>query len=913
MYAKATSATTPTFVTALVFNAIVFGAELVAFTILRRYFKSVYEARTLSLVSRKRVQPIGGSLLTWPWMVLKANYQDIAKVNGLDAYFFVRFLRMMTRILLPMWVISWIVLLPITAIGTSNGDSTGLDKYSYGNVGQDDGTRLWAHLVLTWVFTIWIWWNIKREMRHFTIKRQQHLISPEHSSSVQANTVLLTGIPQRFLNEPALRRMYNHLPGGVKTVWLNRDLKELPDLYDRREAACRKLESAETSLLATAAKLRANDAKKNATNGEAAAEPTPAVASDVERGDTSRAASLVPAADRPTHRLPLGFLPFALPLIGKKVDSIEWAREEIATTNGLLEKGRATIEAQATHGLDAKKGLLGRVPVVGGKFAGNSTSKANPFDKQDVEVDQKRNAENIEMSPTGSSETDRPPIGQDYPPMNSAFLTFHKQAAAHLAVQALAHHEPYRMSSRYVEVAPEDVIWGNLGLNPYEAKGRMLVSYAATAGLIILWSFPVAFVGAVSNVAALCTQYHWLSWICALPDVVVGIIAGILPPVLLAVLMMLLPIVLRLLGRFEGIPQRTGLELSLMSRFFIFQVIHSFLIVTLSSGIIKALPELTKNPAGIPALLANKLPGASIFFLTYIVLQGLSGTAGGFLQIVTLILYYVKLYILGSTPRSIYNIKFGGRSVAWGTLFPTTTLLVVITLGYSTIAPIINGLACFTFFLFYLLYKYLFLWVLDQPPSSDTGGLFFPKALQHVFVGLYVQQVCLCALFFLAQDSNGHASAIPEGALMVVLIVFTAFYQMMIHNSYGPLIHFLPLSLADRTYGGGEGDEQPQPQMDGPSEKGKAASPIADDDTESQSRAPLVSKGQISNDYGFAQPAASRPQPIVWFPRDTLGLAEEEVAANRAAGIDVSLEGAEMSEKGKVQIAGAPPGLETTS
>ena len=54
-----------------------------------------------------------------------------------------------------------------------------------------------------------------------------------------------------------------------------------------------------------------------------------------------------------------------------------------------------------------------------------------------------------------------------------------------------------------------------------------------------------------------------------------GIIAGILPPVLLAVLMMLLPIILRLLARFEGIPKRTGLELSLMTRFFIFQVIVS--------------------------------------------------------------------------------------------------------------------------------------------------------------------------------------------------------------------------------------------------------------------------------------------------------------------------------------------------
>lgn len=72
-----------------------------------------------------------------------------------------------------------------------------------------------------------------------------------------------------------------------------------------------------------------------------------------------------------------------------------------------------------------------------------------------------------------------------------------------------------------------------------------------------------------------------------------------------------------------------------------------------------------------------------------------------------------------------------------------------------------------------MLYKYLFLWVYDQPSTSETGGLFFPKAIQHVFVGLYVQQVCLAALFFLARDENRNTSAVPEGALMVVLIVLT--------------------------------------------------------------------------------------------------------------------------------------------
>ena len=162
---------------------------------------------------------------------------------------------------------------------------------------------------------------------------------------------------------------------------------------------------------------------------------------------------------------------------------------------------------------------------------------------------------------------------QMYPPLNSAFVLFNQQIAAHLAAQSLTHHAPYRMSEKQVGVVPEDVIWSNLNMNPYEARVRTAISWGITLGLIILWAFPVAFVGIISNIHSLCATYSWLAWLCKLPSSVVGIISGILPPVLLAVLMMLLPIVLRLLSRFEGTPTKTATELSLMTRYFIFQVI----------------------------------------------------------------------------------------------------------------------------------------------------------------------------------------------------------------------------------------------------------------------------------------------------------------------------------------------------
>ncbi|KAJ7754438.1 hypothetical protein B0H16DRAFT_744297 [Mycena metata] len=789
---------------------------------------------------------------------------------------------MMARVFFPIWIISWVILLPITSVGTHVGNNTKLDLFVMGNVESDKQTRYWAHLVLAWAFTGWVFYNIRAEMTHFVITRQQFLINPVHAKSVQASTVLVTGIPTRYLTPAALHEMFKDLPGGVKRIWINRNLRALPDVFDRRMAACAKLESAETKLLSIAA-------KQHLKSGGASKDPE-------GRGGVPEVAE----ADRPTHKL--GFLG----LFGEKVDSINWARGEIAACNKLLKEGRREMTRDLRD-----PNQTPATPDADG-FA------THEGDDADAETE-------VEAAKEGKVAKGK---NDGYPAISSAFITFNRQIAAHMVENLLLHHEPYRMASKYTEVSPMDVIWKNLGLNPYEMKLRMLASYGMTAALIIFWAIPVAFVGIVSNVHSLCTTQPWLAWICKLPTIVVGIISGILPPVLLAVLMMLLPIVLRQFAVFEGLPKRTAVELSLMTRFFIFQVVHSFLIVTIAAGISSSLASLLQNPNMAATLLSQKLPAASTFFLTYTILQGLAGTAGGFLQIVPLIVYYVKLFLLGSTPRSVYGIKYGARSVAWGTTFPGVTLLVVIALVYSVISPIINGLACFTFFMFYQLYKYLFLWQFEQPASSDTGGLFFPKAMTHIFVGLYIQQICMAGLFFLARDQNKKASSLPEGILMVILIVFTILFQMLINNSYGPLTHALPLSLADKTFSaapsnraatfnGPSGPEthemsEPRTQADKKGAAGVHENPndeeyegLRDEQKADHREARIKSE----EEYGFAHPAASRPQRIVWFPRDRLGLAAEEERACEEAGVHASTKDAEMSEKGKVDISGAPPDL----
>ena len=179
------------------------------------------------------------------------------------------------------------------------------------------------------------------------------------------------------------------------------------------------------------AKLRLKAIQATAENG-----------SDVK---TSNQDSIqVPESERPTHKL--GFFG----LYGQKVDSINWAREEIATCTQLLEKGGEKLRDD-----DEEEG-----PSLPALTSDDDELGISAVD-EDGNPHLVRNSTNIKQAVTGivqgatSGATKTESVereggwGQkegEYPPMKSAFVTFERQVSAHLAVQVLAHHEPYRMS-----------------------------------------------------------------------------------------------------------------------------------------------------------------------------------------------------------------------------------------------------------------------------------------------------------------------------------------------------------------------------------------------------------------------------------------------------------------------------------
>lgn len=60
-----------------------------------------------------------------------------------------------------------------------------------------------------------------------------------------------------------------------------------------------------------------------------------------------------------------------------------------------------------------------------------------------------------------------------------------------------------------------------------------------------------------------------------------------------------------------------------------------------------------------------------------------------------------------------------------------------------------------------------------------TGGL-----TSILVVGLYVEQICLAGLFFLATADDGSRSSLPEGVLMLVLLGITFGAQVLLRKSF---------------------------------------------------------------------------------------------------------------------------------
>ena len=238
-----------------------------------------------------------------------------------------------------------------------------------------------------------------------------------------------------------------------------------------------------------------------------------------------------------------------------------------------------------------------------------------------------------------------------FPFMNSAFIQFNHQVAAHMACQSVSHHIPQQMAPRLVEISPDDVIWDNMSIRWWERYLRTGIVLVVCAGLIILYAIPVTFTSLLSKISTL-EEFTAFEWLKQIPTVIINIIQGVLPPVVLSVILTLVPIIFRLLIKQQGVPTGNGQELGVQNWYFWFLFIQVFLVVTITGGITAFVAAIASNPSSIVESLAANLPKGSNYFFSYLTVQALSNSASSILQVGALVSWFLLAPILDSTSRA---------------------------------------------------------------------------------------------------------------------------------------------------------------------------------------------------------------------------------------------------------------------
>jgi hypothetical protein len=156
-------------------------------------------------------------------------------------------------------------------------------------------------------------WIITRETIYFINLRRAYLLAPFNAARISSRTVLFTDVPVDYQSQEKLRDLFG---GTMRKSWLATDCKDLTKKVEERDKDALKLEGAEIKLIQKANKRRMKLEKEN----EKTKTPPP----DSEDAEMATPNSRwLEKKDRPTHRLG------KIPLIGKKVDTIDWSRSEL--------------------------------------------------------------------------------------------------------------------------------------------------------------------------------------------------------------------------------------------------------------------------------------------------------------------------------------------------------------------------------------------------------------------------------------------------------------------------------------------------------------------------------------------------------------------------------------------------------
>lgn len=813
----------------------------------------------------------------WIPFVYSISDTDIFEKSGLDAWVFLRFIRIGQKVSL-LCVVSSFALFPIYAwkpLALTTDDAAvqasalegaetlaegiesfaerivhvdWIDRMTLSNVGPGDW-RLLFTVLAAYAITFYVMRLLIAE--YTTYRKRRHAFLSKNAA--QQYTIVVSDLPHALRRPQTLMAYMDYLfPSTVYSVYIGVECRRLEELVEQRTQLQYHLEAAESDL---------QDAEaKNKTSLE-----------EGKAGSTTQAL-------RPHHKVDYRFLGICC---GKEVDSIDHYRQEIEKLTQQIVKERKSILDQQFDPIKESKPQYGTMDK-GPKWSSlrNLEQKLSSTLRSSTSVLTGENEPLVKSSLQDNSGADSSSSSDPQVMRSCAFVSFRSLRSAQAAQQLLQTENPIKMR---VQAAPhiDDVLWENFGLPQSSKSTWVLISAIASLLIVVFWTIPTAFVTSLAKpenlrqmssfAGRLLDTQPWLQQFLEQST-----------PLILSLMNSLSNVVFKMLATREGHLSVTEVDASLFSKLNSFQVFQMFFVSTVTGSILAQVAAVVEQPSRIVFFLGSSIASQSLFFITYIVVQICVNLPMMLLRVTP---------ILIGTVHQILAPTYAKKPVPqpWMFLNPLNYeseleapfslaqqyLIFLLVVVFTPIAPLVGYAGGLFFIASELIYKRFFFFV-NQPKwgTQNSMGAFWPPLFMFSLGALLMAQVTLIGL--LSLKPAGYFVLILSTGLPCCTFLFY-WYSITLFN----LAHaadYLPLDQCcdldderkDGTFTFLDGVYQ-QPAM------AKAYSDPSDSvDAPSDANAHIDSTGGSVT----SQPPSAAPAP----PLDTTIHHENSLAALNAAG-----------------------------
>ncbi|KAM0488099.1 hypothetical protein ACHAP7_001089 [Fusarium lateritium] len=375
---------------------------------------------------------------------------------------------------------------------------------------------------------------------------------------------------------------------------------------------------------------------------------------------------------------------------------------------------------------------------------------------------------------------------KSYKPTDMAIVTMDSVAACQMAIQARIDPRPGRLLTKLTP-APSDLVWRNT----YAPRGlRRLKSWVVTVFIVVLtlvFISPTAFLASLMSICTIeqaAPQFGaWLKE----HTIILSLLQNGLPALVISLLNVAVPYLYDFLSNHQGMISQGDVELSVISKNYFFTFFNTFFVFAITlSGLnwFTKLREIVKDTSMIPQLIADDVEALSLFYISFIMLQGVGLMPFRILEAGSVFLNPIYRW-LAKTPRDFLELK-NPPVFQYGFYLPTSLLVFNLCIIYSVLHSgfIILIMGTIYFGLGYFTFKYMLLYAMDQPQHA-TGGA-WRIICYRVIVGLIVFEVVMVGRI-------ASMKAFIQTACILPLIPLTIWYTYYIKRRFEPLTKYIAL------------------------------------------------------------------------------------------------------------------------